>query len=276
MYSKFDYKPGKYFNDNIKNRYSGHILDSYKSTQDQTYNFLKNFILDNGSIDGTALKNHWFKGQKVDVFLSHSHKDIDAVKAFASWLYENFRLTSFIDSCVWNYCDDLLKIIDNEYCLFKDSEIYNYNLRNYSTSHVHAMLSSALSEMIDKTECIIFFDTPNSLVLREEIDKVKNEEGNTNSPWIYHELSMTNLIGITPPSRHRMIKEATEDFGSIHLNYVRDQTPDFDYNVSELLKKMIPLNDKILSDWIDIHDPQQSGEYALDELYAICAPKLLK
>ena len=50
-------------------------------------------------------------------------------------------------------------------------------------------------KMIDKTECIIFIDTPNSL-------KVSNiKEGVTASPWIYSELLATRLLERNIPIR---------------------------------------------------------------------------
>ena len=74
------------------------------------------------------------------------------------------------------YCDDLLRQIDNEHCKKEDGKTYDYNLRNYTTSHVHMMLSTALTEMIDKTECIMFYNTPNSVSLADDLETQKNEK----------------------------------------------------------------------------------------------------
>jgi hypothetical protein len=49
------------------------------------------------------------------------------------------------------------------------------------------MLSTALSMMIDKAECLFFLNTPNSIQATEAIDRTK-------SPWIYHEISISSLI----------------------------------------------------------------------------------
>lgn len=49
------------------------------------------------------------------------------------------------------------------------------------------MLASALTMMIDKAECVIFLNTPNAVSTEEIIDK-------TESPWIYYETVMTNLV----------------------------------------------------------------------------------
>ena len=55
----------------------------YHRFEVQAKDSLKNYIYKNGHIDGSALKKHWFSIGKADVFLSHSHKDINKVKAFA-------------------------------------------------------------------------------------------------------------------------------------------------------------------------------------------------
>lgn len=108
---------------------------------EESYSCMKEFICDNGEINGTALKEHWFKVNTADIFISHSHRDINKVRAFAGWLYHNFGLEAFIDLCTWGYADDLLKLLDDQYCWNKNSETYNYSLRNYTTSHVHMMLA---------------------------------------------------------------------------------------------------------------------------------------
>ena len=88
----------------------------YKDCDTASKKNLTAFIKDNGTIDGTAIQNEWFNQVNAKVFLSHSHKDIEEVKTFAGWLKVEFGLTSFIDSCFWGYCDDILNQIDEDYC----------------------------------------------------------------------------------------------------------------------------------------------------------------
>ena len=57
------------------------------------------------------------------------------------------------------------------------------------------MLSNSLNKMINKSECIIFLESENSLDVKEII------ENGTSSPWIYSELIATKLIQIKPPKR---------------------------------------------------------------------------
>ena len=56
------------------------------------------------------------------------------VIALNGWLYESFGIKSFIDSSVWGYANDLLKLIDDAYCLNLEgtNKSYNYEKRNYS------------------------------------------------------------------------------------------------------------------------------------------------
>ncbi len=165
---------------------------------------LNSFILENGSLDGSRMQDNWFPQINADIFISHSHQDENLAIALSEYLNTRFGLSVFIDSCIWGYSDNLLRIIDNEYCLNPSGETYDYVKRNYSTSHVHMMLSTALTMMIDKAECILFLNTPNSITPNEVILKTK-------SPWIYSEIAITNLIRKKPIEEYR-IKRMTESF----------------------------------------------------------------
>ncbi|PEE68081.1 toll/interleukin-1 receptor domain-containing protein [Bacillus thuringiensis] len=160
--------------------------EQFEKQKVQVESDLKYFIGKDGELDGTKIQKNWFPSVDADIFLSHSHKDEDMALGLAGWLYSNLGVTVFIDSCIWGYSADLLREIDNAYCKNPDG-YYNYEKRNYSTSHVHTMLATALTHMIDKTEAIFFLNTPNSLSSTDVVDK-------TTSPWIYHELVTANLI----------------------------------------------------------------------------------
>ena len=139
---------------------------------------INSFIKDDASLDGSKMQANWFPQIKADIFISHSHKDEKLALALGGWLKETFGLTAFIDSCVWGYSNYLLKLIDDVYCRNINRNSYDYDKRNYSTSHVHMMLSVALTQMIDNTECLFFLNTPNSITP----DTIINQ---TESPWIY-------------------------------------------------------------------------------------------
>lgn len=138
-------------------------------------------------IDGSATQNEWFPQIECDIFLSHSHKDLDKAKNFAGWIKNKFKLNVFIDSNIWGNVNELLRKIDNEYCYDKIKKTYSYEKRNITTSHAHMMLINAISEMMDKTECLMFFETLNSISIKKAIHE-------TESPWIYSELFLSKIL----------------------------------------------------------------------------------
>lgn len=183
-------------------------LDSYynygeemlNSNTTKVQNDLKSYICEAEYLDGSLMQKTWFPQVNANIFISHSHKDERLIVSLAGWLYKELEITSFVDSSIWGYAEDLLKIIDKEYCVKSQdadgSIIYNYEKRNCSTSHVHMMLSMALAKMIDKTECLFFVNTPSSILLSDTIGDTY-----TLSPWIYAELQMSEII------RHKKLKE---------------------------------------------------------------------
>lgn len=221
---------------------------------------LEQFKNMSGQLSGNQIINEWFPEIKADIFLSHSHQDEDLVICFAGWLYKEFDLTSFIDSTVWGYADELLKIIDNEYCLSPNSNTYNYQKRNYSTSHVHMMLSTSLMNMIDRCESIIFVNTPQSFTPLDEMNK-----GITLSPWIFSEVLMTNMLRVRTPSRFekgivmdsiRASNESRDFSESLQINYEID------------MNHLIELSISQLETWQKKSSPSQK-EKNLDILYTI-------
>lgn len=212
---------------------------------------LDDFIFRDGGLDGTKMQDTWFPQINADIFISHSHKDERKAIELAGWLNYRFNLNVFIDSCVWGYAGDLLKMIDDEFCLNENRETYSYERRNYSTSHVHMMLSTALSMMIDRTECVFFLNTPNSITTSDIINK-------TESPWIYSELAMTKLV------RNRALKEyrpeKIQKFEKKSFNEAQQMI--IKYEVS--LKHLQKLNNHDLESWSTLCHEE---EYPLDKLY---------
>jgi hypothetical protein len=91
---------------------------------------------------------------------------------------------------------------------------YNYKKRNYSTSHVHMMLSTALSMMIDKTECLFFLNTPSSISSSEVVSK-------TESPWIYSEIAITQIIRQEIPRRRKIQETKLFSKGGVINEHLR-------------------------------------------------------
>lgn len=211
-------------------------------------------------LDAEKIQGDWFPKIKADVFISHSHKDIDLAIAFAGWLKQNFGLTSFIDYCLWGYCDNLLKMIDDNFCKNKNKNTYDYKTRNASTSIVHMLLMNALTKMIDNTECIMFLDTPNAIVLKDDVSR------KTYSPWIFSELETTRIIRrIIPDRLNGKLKREIKCFSAINESQLKVAFP---VNTSHL----IDLNCDDLIKWQEMvaQDSRYyclEGKKSLDYLY---------
>ena len=104
-------------------------------------------------------------------------------------LQEVFNLKVFIDCLVWGSADRLLKEIDNIYCQ-RGKGHYSYKARNFSTSHVHSMLTTSIMEIMDKSEAIFFINTNNSIYNLDD----SFQKDYTLSPWIYEELMLSKLL----------------------------------------------------------------------------------
>ena len=231
---------------------------------------LNSFVGRNGSLDGSKMQANWFPQIKADIFISHSHKDKKLALALAGWLQEAFGLTVFIDSCVWGYANDLLKMIDEKYCYQEETSTYNYQKRNYSTSHVHMMLSVALTQMIDNTECLFFLNTPKSITPNTIINK-------TESPWIYSEISISQLIRKKELQEYR-IMEQNESLKT----FSEDKKLNIQYDLPT--DHLVDINGYVLREWeetwkdigISNKYPQYSENlrvHALDKLYELTKQK---
>lgn len=188
----------------------------------------------NGIIDGDALQQACMptKTDKYDVFISHSHLSEDIAKDLAAYLYLKYGVKCFVDGFVWGSCDEnILKPIDIRWSKHDTKPgSYSYQKRNYSTSHVHAMLSMALLEMIDQCECCIF-------IKPEEVYNISNIEKCTLSPWIYEEITMFNLVRKRDLSRPKRCMESystTDD--KLSIRYKLDLS-----NMPELTKSHLTM-----------------------------------
>lgn len=110
------------------------------------------------------------------------------------------------------------------------------------------MLSSALSEMIDHAECIMFYNTPQSIVMVDDLNTIKKSNKKvTLSPWIYHELAMTYLIKRSTPKRK--INVPVQKSFIEHRAFNEDAQIDIEYDVDSYLKDMISLTSQKLRLW---------------------------
>ncbi|WQG59595.1 hypothetical protein RHM66_11130 [Pseudomonas sp. RTB3] len=109
------------------------------------------------NLNAAAIEDHLFPKLHVDIFISHAHAD-QAKAINLAIAFQRLGLTAFVDSCVWGHADDLLLKVDKKFSANKKAEnSYFYELRNRTTSNVHMILNSALHEMIDRSELLIFW-----------------------------------------------------------------------------------------------------------------------
>lgn len=210
-------------------------------------------------IDGSATQEDWFPQVECDIFLSHTHKDIDLAKKFAGWIKNKFNLNVFIDYNIWGNINDLLKIIDTDYCYDKIKKTYSYDKRNITTSHVHMMLINALSEMMDKTECLMFFETPNSINLKKLTHSAKTE-----SPWIYNELFLSKIIRKEQRRKGMNLSKATDS-----VRMYSDLNESFIVTYDTDTSHLVDLFNEDLKNWQKILSNNTNGGHPLDILYTL-------
>ena len=199
---------GSYFNANsiIRQKYDEALSDLDKKSTEITSTIAKILQGDaSGIIDGDALQQACMPTakSKYDVFVSHSHNNEKSAKDLAAYLKMRYGVRCFVDGFVWGSCDkDILRPIDNKWSRHDTKKnSYCYEKRNFSTSHVHAMLSIALLEMIDQCECCIF-------IKPEQEYSITGISDRTLSPWIYEEVSFFNKVAKHNPTRKTRIQES--------------------------------------------------------------------
>lgn len=261
------------YNSELKNNsefYINMAKKEYSEKREKLLNKLKRSISEsfNDNDDLILMRDiekKWFPAYKCHIFLSHSRKDENRALAISGWLKEKCGVDVFIDSCLWKFVDDLLKEMDEMFCKIRSSH-YDYKRRNITTSQVHLLLNMALAKMIDNTECFIFLDTPNSAAMIESISST-----NTESPWIFSEVLLANLMRRKPKEYHRLqkINESFQHRDSLELPHFIYEL-DFS-NLHRLSIRQIDEASRNCSDAYNVNDlPSLKSELFLDELYSIC------
>ena len=161
----------------------------------------KHLILGN-KIDVEKLREEWFPTGKYDIFLSHSHGDIEEIEALAGYLVNKKGLKVFVDSFIWGYYHELLEDLNKTYNWNKSSKTYDHSGAKWCCSNVTTILNSALQEVIDKSEVLFFYNTPNSIT-----HDYKNKN-RTESPWIFSEIETSRIIRKNMPQRMEAICES--------------------------------------------------------------------
>ena len=239
--------------------YFDHGIVYYDGCAADVEDSLKAYITQRGEIDAKSLMNDWFPSVDANVFISHAHGNQKQAVALAGWLNKEFGLKPFVDSCVWGDANKLLKIIDKDYCSNEKPNSYDYEARNYSTSHVHVMLMNALTKMIDRCETVFFLNSEKAIY---KLDEIKT---GTLSPWIFNEIETTRTIRMRIPQRPKLKMFSVE-----RLNEGIDDSLKVSYTLT--LDHMIPLPQNGMTTW---KKNGFRGEAAFDALYNIY-PKTIK
>lgn len=223
MYIGFEIDGNKFHINNSDN-YREIALENYNKKQKIIKNQIKDFFeVRNGEIQVKSIEKLWFPKVKNHVFLSHSHADERQALILAGYLMEHCKVDVFIDSCIWKYSDDLLKLLDKKFCEMENGN-YNYKRRNITTTQVHLVLNMALAKMINNTECFMFFKTDNSVCMKKDFSSKETE-----SPWICDELLMASLIARRSKEMHRKEYRMGDLFS---INESQQYIPRFIYDIS--------------------------------------------
>jgi hypothetical protein len=222
---------------------------------------LDSFLTPKGTVDVKKMMDEWFPSGIADVFISHARADKQIALTLSGFLSEKFGLRPFVDSCVWSHANGLLRTLDNAYCMTGEN-LFSYHRSTITASHVHMMLATALTKMMDHCECVFFLNTKNSVTSNTIEQMVAGNNDSTHSPWLFHEISMMKML------RRRSIKAHREEeihFSEGAIKKAAAEVPQFDYPL-DLDGLPILTKDSFIK-W-SARGAKQNN--ALDSLYDIC------
>ncbi|OOC19761.1 TIR domain protein [Helicobacter pylori] len=124
-----------------------------------------------------------FKPQlkNAQVFLSHSHADINKALEVKNYLENQIKRKVFIDSLFWDYKDDVL------------NKLAKYDDISRIEDAFTLILRESLQDMIEKCPYFVFLQSSNSVSFNQNLLKI------TYSAWIYEELKIAHSISESRP-----------------------------------------------------------------------------
>ncbi|MCQ2697571.1 toll/interleukin-1 receptor domain-containing protein [Helicobacter pylori] len=130
-----------------------------------------------------------FKPQlkNAQVFLSHSHADINKALEVKNYLENQIKRKVFIDSLFWDYKDDVL------------NELAKYDDISRIEDAFTLILRESLQDMIKKCPYFVFLQSKNS-VSNQGLSRNQDLLKITYSAWIYEELKIAHSISESRPS----------------------------------------------------------------------------
>ena len=240
---------------------------SYKAKKDNIAIRLEEYLMNgNNLLDAEKIQQSVFPETEIDVFISHSHNDEEQAIRIALSL-EKIGLKPFVDSCVWGYADELLKKIDNKFCIPPGWENYSYALRNRTTTNVHLILNAALQQMIHRSELFVFLGTESSI----KIDEYMSDTERLSSPWIFSELMFAQNVKRT--ERKQLELGGLESYGKLNEAVFDSKPLEFRYLLPQSTYSM---DYKQFIEWLSSYSQPEApdsirrirGFEHIDKLYA--------
>ncbi len=147
---------------------------------------IRNILKKHGSRKDIILKRNEIKEaffspfkpqlKNAQVFLSHSHVDINKALEVKDYLENQTKRKVFVDSLFWDYKDDVLN---------KLAEHDDISRIEYAFTLI---LRESLQDMIEKCPYFVFLQSKNSVSLNQGLSQI------TYSAWIYEELRIANTF----------------------------------------------------------------------------------
>lgn len=236
-------------------------INNYKKQYNKIMINIEKLLLNkDGVFDVDKINSELFTDIKPDIFISHAHVDEEHVIKLASKIEFHTGLKVFVDSCIWANAYELLRKIDDKYCYKKESNTYEYEYRNHTTSNVFMILNAALHRVINSSEVLLFLGTDNSININDLFTNKKF----ISSPWIFSELQFANLVKRVKPSRYYEAglegindSRLAED-SSVKKAQFAYSVPDSDFTIS---------NDQLYKWFISLGF--DNDQHPLDLLYSI-------
>lgn len=211
-----------------------------------------------GVIDGDVLESAWYPQLKFDVFISHSHTNLDKAMALSAAIKALLGIDAFVDSCVWKCRDQLIEKLRELTGNNPAKPCANPRDESEIIAHADMMLNNSLMRMIDSCECLMFLDTPRSICRDGLVSK-------TFSAWLYSEIVISKYIRISVPERHRKCRRMlNEGYGPAMDSFALKISHGVDL---AHLKQLTP---GMFMKWIKTARSRSlSGRPALDPLYEL-------